>query len=247
MTRKNPATNDSTGFLTEIEPIRKHSSMAEAVYFVLKDAIVDGNLKAGQRLVEQKLSSSMKVSRAPVREAIKRLEQGGFLQKLPTRGIMVRRVLDEDIDEVYEVRAILEGYAVTRIFDRENSDLITSLEGNIRASLKALRKGDVKEVAELDDQFHHTVHGAVKGEMLATLIRMSMDYTAQYRRRFLSFSGYAKACVKGHRAIVEAIREGNRADAEAVMRSHILLDKLLIVEGQSVSTTDPSRKSRNQE
>ena len=135
---------DPDDFLQWIEPVGKNRSIAQVVYKALKDAIVNGELKPGQRLVEQKLSDKMQVSRVPVREAIKRLEHGGFVQKLPVRGVIVKKISDKDIREAFGVRAALESYAACLACEHVTEESLSALQENIEASARALKNGNRK-------------------------------------------------------------------------------------------------------
>ncbi len=214
--------------LTGIRPVAKHESIAEAVYLALRDAIVSGDLKPGMRLVEQRLSDRMEVSRIPVREAIKRLEQGGFVQKLPVRGVMVRKISEKDSHEAFGIRAVLEGYAISRALEHTNGEMLVSLEHNIEASSAALRQEHMKKAANLDNQFHEMIYKAAKSEMLATLIRTLRDYTERYRKPLLNSLQHVHTILDGHRALVEAMRRADKRRAEEIMKVHILWDLWLI-------------------
>ena len=209
-------------FLKGIKPVGKRSSMAEKAYKTLKSAIVNGDLKPGQRLVEQKLSNKMQVSRVPVREAIKKLEQYGFVQRLPVRGIIVKRISEEDVNQAFGIRAALEGYAAYQATEHVDDAMIAALEGIIEASAKAIEEGNLEKVMELNGQFHEMVYKAARSEMLYDLIGTFLDYIARYQKPLLSSTSNAKASLEGHRAMVAAMRRGNKEDVEKTVKAHIL-------------------------
>ncbi len=221
--------SDPADFLDRIEPVGKHRSMAEVVYRILKDSIVNGDLKPGQRLVEQKLSDKMQVSRVPVREAIKRLEQYGFVQRLPVRGIIVKKISEEDIHEAFGIRAALESYAAAEACDHVSDEVIAALESIIDESSRALEIGDLAKVMELNIRFHEMIYRSAKSEMLNKLINMFVDYISRYRRPLLSSQSNARVSLEGHKAMVEAMRRGDKENVERIVKSHILQGKNFIL------------------
>jgi DNA-binding GntR family transcriptional regulator len=220
---------DMSDFLNGLRPVEKQRSMAEVVYKSLKNAIVNGDLKPGQRLVEQKLSDQMKTSRVPVREAIKRLEQYGFVQRLPVRGIIVKKISEEDINEAFGIRAALESYAAYQATEHASKELLAALDSCIEASFKALEKGDLEKVMELNTEFHEIVYRAAKSDMLYKLIATFLDYIARYKKPLLSSKANAYASLEGHKVMVDAMRRGDKENVERIVKSHILQGKKFIL------------------
>jgi len=222
---------DETGeFLKGIDPVGKSKSMAEVVYKTLKNAIVNGDLKPGQRLVEQKLSDRMQVSRVPVREAMKRLEQYGFVARLPVRGIIVKKVSEEDVNEAFGIRAALESYAAYQACEHANDELIASLEDIIEASYRALKKGDLEKVMDLNTRFHDMMYRAAKSDMLYKLIQTFIEYIARYRKPLLSSESNAVVSLEGHKAMLDAMRRGDKENVERIVKSHILQGRNFILQ-----------------
>ena len=221
--------DDEGDFLPGIGPVEKRRSMADVVYRTLKNAIVNGDLKPGQRLVEQKLSDKMKTSRVPVREAIKRLEQYGFVQRLPIRGIIVKKISEEDVNEAFGIRAALESYAACLACEHADEELIRGLERCIEDARGELEKGDLERVMDLNNEFHDLVYKAAKSEMLYKLIATFMDYIARYKKPLLSSKESVRASLEGHRAMVEAMRRGEKEDVERIVKHHILQGRSFIL------------------
>lgn len=216
-------------FLKGIDPVDKHRSMAEVVYKLLKNAIINGDLKPGQRLVEQKLSDKMQVSRVPVREAIKRLEQYGFVTRLPVRGIIVKKISEADVKEAFGIRAALESYAAAQACEHLSEEMIDVLEKSIEASRKALKRGDMEKVLELNNQFHEMIYKAAQSDMLSKLINNFTDYLARYRKPLLSSKTSVAVSIEGHEAMVEAMRRGDTENVERIVKAHILQGRSFIL------------------
>jgi DNA-binding GntR family transcriptional regulator len=204
-------------FPAVIGPVMKRPGMAESAYRILHNAIVEGRLRAGQRLVESKLSEKLKVSRVPVREAIKRLEQAGFVRRLPAGGVVVKAVSEEDVRDAFSILAVLERCAAARACRRKDEELIASLEANIEATSKALQRGNLAEAANLDSLFHAAIISAIGSELLSALVKTLRDHTASSP---LPRPGtHAADLLNNRRAMLEAMRRGNEKDAEAIAKT----------------------------
>ena len=228
----------SGDFLKGIKPVGKRSSMAEVAYKALRSAIVNGDLKPGQRLVEQKLSDKMQVSRVPVREAIKKLEQYGFVQRLPVRGIIVKKVSEEDVYEAFGIRAALESYAACQATERVDKEMIAALETILDTARKAVEDGKLEKLMELNAQFHEMVYKAAKSEMLYRLISAFLDFVARYHKPLLNSVSRASASIEGHRAMVDAMRRGDTEEVERIVKAHILEGRDIILKEMRSGTLD---------
>ncbi len=128
----------------DIKPEGTFKTVGEMVYRTLKKAILNGDLKPEERLIEQTVSRAMNTSRIPVREAIKKLEQDGFVERLPIRGFIVKKVSREEVEETFGIRAALESYAAYMATGHITDAFMVSLQDNIHASYKALNDGDIE-------------------------------------------------------------------------------------------------------
>lgn len=209
-------------FLQCFGPVGRNRSMAQMVYEALKDAIVNGNLKPGQRLVEQRISDRMHVSRVPVREAIKRLEHRGFVQRLPVRGVIVRKISDEEIREVFGIRAALESYAASLACEHATKEFLAALQKNIEASSRALEDGYLKKAMDLDSEFDEMIYRAAGSKVLHRLITTFLDHIARYRKPLIRSRNDARVFLEGRRAILQAIMRRDRENVERIAKSHIL-------------------------
>jgi DNA-binding GntR family transcriptional regulator len=211
--------NRSTDLSERIEPLEKRKPMSEEVYFMIKNAILNGDLKPGQRLIEQRLSEQMQVSRMPVREAIKKLHQYGLVARLPVRGFIVKKESHRDIEEALAIKAVLEGYAAGRACEHAGNTLIIALRKNIDASFWALKDGDLEKAAGLNTRFHQMIHKAAESDMLEKLINIYLDYVACYKKPIPLSEDAALASLEGHKTIVKAMRRGDKEKVERIARS----------------------------
>ncbi len=186
----------------------------------LMENILSGKIPAGERLVESRLAKQLGVSQAPVREAIRELEQMGLLESTPFRGSAVRNVSREDIAEVYPVRALLEGMAARIVCRKHDPEVITKLEEAMRDMRETALKGDRGSMILSDIEFHETIIKAAGNKFLLRL--WSTVKMANWTYITTKLSGDRLEELAGrHGEVLAAIASGNEDLAEATMRKHI--------------------------
>lgn len=203
-------------------PARIHAiqSTAEVIAQSLKEMIYEAELKPGQPLVQEAIAGMFQVSRIPVRDALQLLIKMGIAVNVPRRGVIVRPLSRRMLEELFEVRQILEGAAVRLAAGRMSPERLRDLRGLIREQTECLKTADVKCQEKLDDLFHRTVYGAVGNETLDELIFANWERIKQARcastanpehgRRWIS------ASIKRHQAVFAALNAG---DGEAAARA----------------------------
>jgi len=226
---RKPATKRAAGRFKGIRPVGKPRSVGDAVYDALKAAITKGDLPPGQRLIERQLSLQLRTSRIPIREAIKKLEKDGLLEKLPYRGFVVKSVTEAEIGEIFGIRAVLESYAAYLATEQLTDVLMKKLEKSVRAYRDALARKDVERMMTANAQFHETIYKASGSEKLSTLINNFRDYISRYRKTLLTTHEFAKVSLEDHIRMLDAMNEGNKEKVEALVRKHILRGKAIIV------------------
>jgi len=194
----------------------------EKVYNYLKSAILSGNFDPGERLTEEHLATKLKVSRTPVREALHKLESEGLITPRGKRGFIASRDSKEEVEELLELRAILEGYALKVISEKISENILDRLNGLTEKAEEALKKNRIDEVFKWNTQFHDTLHELVSDRYrLHHLIVNMRKYVLRYRKDTLQYPDGGKRAVEGHRKIMLALRLRDPELCERVMREHI--------------------------
>ncbi len=200
-----------------------HRSRAELVYAQLKQDVADFKLVPGDRFTENEISERLGVSRTPVREALQRLQQEGYVEVLFRNGWRVLPFDFEQFEQLYDLRMVLETTAVQRICadgDRVDRDLLAQLAA-IWLVPATERSSDIKQVAQWDEDFHCSLVAAAGN---AEMTRVHRDVTERIRIiRRLDFTQQARidATYEEHGKILRAIQR-KRADAAALLlRTHI--------------------------
>lgn len=195
-------------------------SLKDQVYRRLRDAIAEGVLAPGDRLVEQELAEQLGVSRTPVREALQKLANEGLVSMLPRRGVVVESLSADDVDEIFRIREVLEGLAGYLAATRADEAVLAHMDAIVAESAAANQKGDEEAVVELNRRFHELVVAASKSARLEELIHIVLSQISHYRQMTMTSSSRRDAAVPEHKKIVEALRRRDPADAEACLREH---------------------------
>lgn len=203
------------------QPVEE-KSLRDRVVANIRKAIEAGALKPGNRLVEADIAAQMGISRAPVREAIRLLEQEGFVTSIPRKGSFVVELTRQDIEEIYSLRSALEALAVKLAIQRMTSGDIDELEMLIDKMRKAVDEHDLPQLVESDLAFHERLI-CLSGN--ARLIRTWRRMNTQLRL-FLVIKDQLyenwRDVVDTHPPVLEAIRAGDVNLAQHEMSEHII-------------------------
>ena len=208
-------------------PLRKTSQknsipVREMAYEFLKSSVLSGHFNPGERLTEEHLAKKLGVSRTPVREALHKLESEGLIKPLETRGFIVSRDSKDEVEELFELRAILEGYALRVISERISEEDLKQLGRLIAGAEDGLRRKRMEEVFKWNTKFHDMLHGiVVDKKRLHRLLVNIRKYVLRYRRDTLQYPDGGKRAVDGHRKILLALRLRDPDLCERMMREHI--------------------------
>jgi DNA-binding GntR family transcriptional regulator len=203
-------------------PLRDQPSLQERTYQALREALLEGNYLPGQRIYEAEIARLLEVSRNPVREAIRRLQQDGLLEVRPRSGIYVASVPAEEVEDVYRLRAALEGVAAALAAERMTDAEIDELGRMIPSGTRELRPVSSASVTVARaDKFHHAIHAGARSPRLSLLLEMLYAQVMHFRNLTLRMPGRAEAAAGGHRQLYEALVRRDAAEAERLMRAHV--------------------------
>lgn len=191
-------------------------------YGLLRDAIVTGRMRPGQPLVESRLANDLGMSRTPIREAIKRLEQEGLVQIVPYKGATVTTLSLDDVREIFELRAALEGWAARQAAGRIRPAQVKTLEGLIRQMRQAEKRNAIREFFDLDTAFHRDITSVAGNRRIAGILDTLVGQTNRIRVLSMKMPGRISRSVAEHLGILEALRKKDGELAEREMRTHIL-------------------------
>lgn len=199
----------------DIRPIR------EIVYMNIREAILDGRFKEGDRLVETDISQAMGVSRTPVREALRQLEVEGLAVNIPRRGTIVKGLSIEDANQIYDIREVLEGLAArTACFNISRKNLL-DLRQVVNQMDISIKTNDMNEYNKLHEQFNSIIINSCGNSKVIDYLENINEYLINLRRISLETMEGRKSALKEHEMILEALEKGDGNLAENRTREHI--------------------------
>jgi DNA-binding GntR family transcriptional regulator len=208
------------------------SAKGREAYHALHREIQSGRHAAGTRLKEVELAARLGMSRTPIREALRQLERDGLVEVIPNRGAAVRGWSDEDVEDAYALRAVLEGFSASRAAVRMDPAAIAHLAG-LNAELERRAREDPAEIEpliRLNAAFHRAIIEGSQNHRIADVLPQATGAPGRMKQAFWASPRARQTAVVYHREIVEAIRARDAVRAEAVMRSHVFAVKDFFIE-----------------
>jgi phosphonate utilization transcriptional regulator len=199
----------------------RSNSLPGLVRQELERMILAGELAAGAKLTEAALAARLGVSRGPVREAFRALEELGLVRVEKNRGVFVRSISLEEADQIYEVRAILDEWIGRRLAQTATAEQIAALRLELDRLEKAAARNDVDGYYHVNLEFHNRLVEACGNPKLTAAYRRLVNELSLFRRQTLGRAGTLTVSTREHREIVERIAARNAAAAGRAMLEHV--------------------------
>jgi DNA-binding GntR family transcriptional regulator len=201
------------------EPLARNASVAATE--VIRAAIMDGRLEPGRRLKEEELARELGISRTPVREALLFLQAEGLVESTPNRGATVRAYAPEEIEDMYELRALLEGHAARRAAARISEEDVERLHESNRRFARLRSAGDVRDLIQENLVFHNTILDAAGSDRLSQLVRKVIELPLVYKAYFWYSPEQRLISDHYHQQLAHALAERDAERAELIMKEHV--------------------------
>ena len=201
--------------------MNQYLPLRDVVFHTLREAILKGELKPGERLMELQLAAKLGVSRTPIREAIRMLEQEGLAVTVPRKGAEVAKMTEKDMEDVLVVRAALDGLAVELACDNITEEQLEQLQNAEKEFGACIQDCDLKKIAEADVEFHEVIYHATGNARLVTMLSNLREQMYRYRVEYLKDPDNYPGLLREHQAIVEGISKRDKKHVAEVMRSHV--------------------------
>lgn len=208
------------GKLSKIN-LNDYKPLREVIFNSLREAIIIGELRPGERLMEVQLADKMGVSRTPVREAIRKLELEGLVDMIPRKGAHVAELSVKDIMDVLEVRASLDGLATALAAERITDDELKELKHiNIQFS-QYIDKENLNGSIKKDAEFHDIIYRASRNDKLITILNNLREQVQRFRVIYLKDYSSPKNLIKEHNDIFDAINSRAIESSRSLAKAHI--------------------------
>ncbi len=195
--------------------------LRDVVFNTLREAILRGDLVPGERLMELQLAAKLGVSRTPIREAIRMLEQEGLAITIPRKGAIVAGMTEKDMQDVLEIREALEELSVQVACDKITEEEIAKLRENMENFEDSLKSGDLKRMAEADVEFHDVIYQATDNPKLINMLNNLREQMYRYRVEYLKNPSNHEQLLREHEAIYRGIMEKDKDAVTEMIRKHI--------------------------
>ncbi|HPU45883.1 MAG: GntR family transcriptional regulator [Clostridiaceae bacterium] len=207
-----------------------YQPLRDVIFETLRKAIISGDIKPGERLMEVALAEQMGVSRTPVREAIRRLEAEGLVTMVPRKGTHVSELSAKDIIDVLEVRGALDKLATALAAKRMKPQQIRALESIHKQFVACVEKANIDGAVRKDIEFHDAIYAASGNSRLIGVLSSLREHIYRFRVIYLRDMNIAEYVEQEHNQILNALREGNDELAAELSEKHIRNQMVSIVE-----------------
>lgn len=204
---------------------KQEQPLGSLIFHKLRDDILDRKYKEGDELKEVSLGTELGVSRTPVREALRQLELEGLVKIVPNKGAIVIGINERDVEEIYQMRYLLEGlcarWSIDNITERELADL----EECVMLSEYYLKRDDAHSEEQMsyhDERFHEILYQASHSRILGKLLQDFHNYVRYYRKQSILSGERARRSIREHKQLLRAIQDGDKELAEQLAKEHML-------------------------
>ncbi len=199
-----------------------HKTLVQTIAEEIEKQIINFELKPGERLVEQTMCDRFQVSRSPLREAFRILENNGFLTNTARRGACVSGMTYAEAVDIYTIRANLESLAAGLAVKNDNGTLAKRLRTCFESMKAAAARDDVDAYAEANSAFHSELINSCGNERLISMLNLFVKQTARYRALVIQDEGRLETSLRKHEELILAIERGNAEEVEAQRKNAIL-------------------------
>ncbi|MBQ4536218.1 MAG: GntR family transcriptional regulator [Lachnospiraceae bacterium] len=210
--------------MNEFLPLR------DVVFNTLRQAILTGELKPGERLMEIHLANRLGVSRTPIREAIRKLELEGLVIMIPRRGAEVAQITEKSMNDVLEVRRAMDALCVELACERITAEELEKLRLACDVFAEAVKTKDLKKIAHADVELHDIIVQATGNQRLVQLVNNLSEQMYRYRFEYIKDCTQHEKLIDEHRIIYESMVKKDKETASEAAKMHIDNQKKAIIE-----------------
>ena len=205
-----------------------HGSLGNKIFDILRDRILNEEYENGQKLNELSLANELKISRTPIREALKQLELEGLVESIPNKGVYVKGFSPRDIDDMFEIRLALEGLAIQLAIDRMDEIHLVKIKDVFELMEFYTGKKEQEKINDLNILYHETIYQATQSQYFEQLLSDINYYIHVTSRHSIKQPNRLIEAAQEHKEIYEAIVKKDKALAKANVEKHIRKTQSLV-------------------
>lgn len=213
------------------------------IFNALRDRILAGECPAGEKIKENYVANEFSVSRTPIREAFKQLEQEGLIENITNKGAYVLGFEKQDIEDLYEIRRAVEGVAIKWAIERITQDELMQLQEIYELMEFYTQKRDINKVMDTNTKFHETIYTATKSRFMTQILRAYQLYVKKTRQAALNRESILNETLKEHKSILDCFyNKDTEKGAEEIIK-HLNNAKDRAERGMKVSNKKVEEKA----
>ncbi|MDI7260951.1 MAG: GntR family transcriptional regulator [Thermodesulfobacteriota bacterium] len=201
--------------------IKNPKTIRRKVYDYLREKLLSGEIPPHEHLIETKIAQEIGTSRTPVREALHNLELEGLIESIPRVGYIVKSISEEEVEEICEIRRVVEELATRWAIEKARDRLIQELKKNIAISEEKVSGGDVRAFVEMDAQFHETISKLSGSKRLLELAQTLRRHMLRYRIQSIYSADNVLRAINGHKGILRAIEKDDFDEINKAIKAHL--------------------------
>lgn len=202
--------------------------LRDVVFHTLREAILKGELKPGERLMELQLAAKLGVSRTPIREAIRMLELEGLAVTVPRKGAEVAKMTEKDMEDVLQIRRALDELAVGLACDNMTEEKLAELHEALIRFEESIETGDVKQIAQKDIEFHEVIYQTADNTKLVNLLNNLREQMYRYRVEYLKNDDVYPVLIEEHKKIYEGLKHKDKKMVVELVGSHVVNQEIMV-------------------
>jgi DNA-binding GntR family transcriptional regulator len=218
------------GGLALEESLKDHVTLTHRTGQIIERAILNGSMKNGERIVETELAKRLGISKAPVREALKKLEGDGIVELLPRKGYIVKPITLKSVSDFFEIMFLLEPEAAKLSLRERTDSVCEEFDGLVMKMKDALKSEDYELYTALNDQFHSLFYRLTQNEWIAKINQMLRKQARILRSLSLYTKDRVSSSIEEHVSIAGAYEKGNAKLLSRLVRFHLEMFKKNILE-----------------
>ena len=201
------------------------NTLTNEIADIVRERILKGEYQIGEKIKESSIAQELNVSRTPIREAFKTLEEEGLLDYLPNRGCYAKGFTKRDVSDIYTVREALEEIAMTWACERITDEEIDKLEEQCELMDFYTKKRDVQKILTMNSSFHDIIYNSTGSRFLAKVLRSYKGYLDKTRKSVFYREEFLDSIQEEHKAIFEAVKSRDKDLAVAAIKKHLASSK----------------------
>lgn len=215
--------------LLSIVDLSQSLPLNQIIYEGLRTAIITGVIPMGERINEKQYAEMLSVSRTPVREALRRIQDEGIVEYIPNYGIVVTTFSEKDVYEIYQIRTSLDILAAINSMKLMTPEDFKEMEDLLDRTDDAQKKDNVKEVIELSKEFNSLIYKFARMSLLETIQNRLRDYLIRFRDISLTANDRRCRALEEHRLIYRCLKNGEVEQMKMIITEHLELSREFIL------------------